>query len=98
VVSRYFRVKDDKKTIATWKLYLDSIHQIFTVRSVVSVTTGANFPVQKELTIDSSVTVSTTGHNVANTHNVVSHTSKDPEDTRGEYQMVRTVRTLVVTE
>jgi hypothetical protein len=98
VVSRYFRVKDDKKMIATWKLDLDNILQVFTVRSVVSVMTSANFPVQKELTIDATVTVSTTGHNVANTHNVVSHTSKGPEDTRGEYQMVRAVRTLADTE
>ena len=44
-ISRHFRAKDDKKTIATWKLDLDKILQVFDVRSVLAVKTSANFPV-----------------------------------------------------
>ena len=34
-VSRRFHAKNNKKTIATWKLDLDKILQVFTVRSIV---------------------------------------------------------------
>jgi len=43
-ISRHLRAKDDKKTIATWRLDLDKILQVFNVRSVLAVKTSANFP------------------------------------------------------
>ena len=43
-ISRHFRAKDDKKTIATWKLDLDKVLQVFNVRYVLAVKTSANFP------------------------------------------------------
>ena len=45
VVSRCFYAKSDKETIATWKLELEGIHQVFNVRSVIGVEKAANFPV-----------------------------------------------------
>ena len=35
VVSRRFHAKDDKKTIAAWRLDLDKILQVFKVRPVI---------------------------------------------------------------
>jgi hypothetical protein len=71
-VSRLFRAKNDKETIAAWKLDLDRILQVFNVGSVLSAWLLLTINFQTELAVNMHVTVSDIRHDVANTHTVVS--------------------------
>ena len=44
MISRRFHAKDDKETIAVWRLDLDKILQVFRVRSVVQMVAIADSP------------------------------------------------------
>ena len=43
MISRRFHAKDDRETIATWRLDLDKILQVLRVRSVAPMATIADF-------------------------------------------------------
>lgn len=81
-VSRLAHAKNDKETIATWRLDLDRILLVFNVRSVISVwlllLTAHS---QTELAINTHVTVSDIRHNVVNTHTIVSDIRNDVVNT-----------------
>jgi len=66
--------KNDEKTIATWRLELTRILQVFNVRLVHFFMTIVNSPLQTELATNARTTVS----DVANTHHgIVSDTHRD---------------------
>ena len=44
MISRRFHAKDDKETIAVWRLDLDKILQVFRVRSIVRMVAIVDFP------------------------------------------------------
>ena len=58
VVSRLLHAKNDKETIATWKLGLNRILHVFNVRSVVSTLALLVTAFQTELAVSAHVTMS----------------------------------------
>ena len=73
IISRLFHAKNDKETIASWRLDLNRILHIFNVRSVVSVRLLLNVSLQAELAVNTHVNISDVRRDVANTHTVVSN-------------------------
>jgi hypothetical protein len=56
-VSRLFRAKNDKETIANWRLELNRILHVFNVRSVISAWSSLTVNFQTELAVNTHVTV-----------------------------------------
>ena len=57
-VSRMLHAKNDKETIATWRLELNRILQVFSVRSITVPWPPLTDPFQTELALNTSVAVS----------------------------------------
>jgi hypothetical protein len=72
--SRLVHAKDDKDTIASWRLDLNRILHIFNVRPVVVVWLSPTVYFQTELAIDTNANVSDVRRDVTNTHTVVANT------------------------
>ena len=70
--SRLVHAKDDKDTIASWRLDLNRILHIFNVRPVVFVWLSPTVHFQTELAIDTNANVSDIRRDVTNTHTLVS--------------------------
>ena len=70
--SRLLHAKNDKETIIAWKLDLNRILQVFTVRPVISVWLLLTTQFQTELTLNTHVIVSDVHDGVVNTHTMVS--------------------------
>ena len=65
VVSRLVHARDDKDTIAAWKLDLNRILHVFNVRSVIFTQLSLTIPFQTELAMNTHMTVSEMHHNVS---------------------------------
>jgi len=88
LLSQLAHAKNDKETIAAWKLDLIRILQVFNVRSVGPVLAATDSSFQSELTL--------------NTHTIVSDIHRDMwrghEDTGSKNQAVSEAHTLSITE
>ena len=82
VISRLFHAKNDKETIASWRLDLDRILHIFNVRSVVFVRPLLTVYFQTELAINTRVNISDVRNDVTATRNVVSNIHNDVVNTQ----------------
>jgi methyl-accepting chemotaxis protein len=71
-VSRLFHAKNDKDTIAAWRLDLNRILHVFNVRSISLLPPLLIVCFQTELAINTHVAVADVRHDVANTHIIVS--------------------------
>ena len=69
-----FHAKNDKETIATWRLDLNRILHVFNVRSVSTAWALLTICFQTELSINTNIVVSDVHRDVTNTHTVVSNT------------------------
>ena len=76
-VTRMFHAKNDKETIATWRLDLNRILHIFNVRSITSVWPLSADHLQTELAINTNVAVSDIRHEVVNTRTIVTDVHRD---------------------
>ena len=74
-ISRYFREKDDNKAIATWRLDLNRVLQVFNVCFVTSILSLLKFRFQTEFERNTCADIR---HDVANTHATVSGIHRDP--------------------
>jgi hypothetical protein len=72
--SRLVHAKDDKDTIASWRLDLNRILHIFNVRPVAFAWLLPTVHFQTELAIDTNANVSDVRRDVTNTHTVVANT------------------------
>ena len=72
LASRYFHAKNDREKITTWRSDLNKILHIFNVRSIDYTWMSLTVHFQTELAINTHVTVSEIGQDVANTRTVVS--------------------------
>jgi len=88
LLSRLAHAKNDKETIAAWKLDLVRILQVFNVRSAGSVRRPLITSLQTELTLSAHTMVSDIHQNML----------KDSEDTGGRDQAVSGIRTPPITE
>jgi len=92
VVSRLLHAKNDKETIAAWKLDLNRMLHVFNVRLTVSVWLSLTVHSQTELVVNTHVTVSDIRHGVENTHTLVSDIHRNilraQEGTGGRNQLV----------
>ena len=70
--SRLLHAKNDRETIAAWKLDLNRVLHVFNVRSVTSVWLLLTIQFQTELIVKIHVIVSDVHDGVANTHTMVS--------------------------
>jgi len=90
-VSQLFHAKNDKETIASWKVELNMILQVFNVCSAVPVRSSLTVRFQTELAIN-------THHNVVNTRAMVSEMHrnmlKSQEGTDDQHPPVSHIRTL----
>lgn len=57
-ISQRYHAKDDKEAIATWRLSLDGVRQVFNVRSVTSAWPLLTICLQIELGVNTPTTVS----------------------------------------
>ena len=89
VVSRLVHARDDKDTIAAWKLDLNRILHVFNVRSAVFTQLSLTVPLQTELAINTHVTVSEMHHNVSG---IRSDVSKIREEIGGNVRSVSAPR------
>jgi len=76
-VSRMFHAKNDKETIATWRLDLDRTLHVFNVRSVPPARLPLTIHFQTELAINTNVVVSDVHHDVLTTQTIVSDVRHD---------------------
>ena len=83
IVSRLVHAKNDKKTIATWRLDLNRILLVFNVRPVVFLWLLLNIHIQTELAINTHVIVPGIHHEVTNAQTIVPDTHSGVADTRG---------------
>ena len=99
VVSRLFNAKDDKDTIAAWRLDLNRILQVFNVRSITSSPPLLTICFQTELAINTHIAVSNIGHEVADTRNIVSdvhqHVASTQNIVSDVYQNVASTHNIV---
>ena len=70
-VSRIVQARNDKDTIAAWKLELGRILQVFNVRSVIFTWPSLTAPFQTELAMNTHVTVSDIQHDVSRIREVI---------------------------
>jgi len=77
-----FHAKDDKDTIATWRLDLNRILHVFNVRSATTARPLLTVHFQTELAINTNVAVSDIRREVVNTHIVVSDVRHDISNTQ----------------
>ena len=80
-VSRIFHAKNDKETIAIWRLDLNRILHIFNVRFVTPARTPLTACFQTELVINTNVAVSDVHRDVLNTQTIVSGVRHDVTNT-----------------
>jgi len=96
--SRLLNAKNDKETIATWKLDLNRILHIFNVCPVVAARILLTIHLQMELVITTHVIVSDVHHDVLNTRVMVSeiHSTvvKGQEGTYNQRRSVSDICTL----
>jgi hypothetical protein len=87
-VSRRFHAKNNKETIAIWKLDLDKILQVFNVCPVIRVKTSVTLTLrfQREFT---RPIVSTIPHDVTNTHTVIYDARNDVAKTHTSVSDIR---------
>ena len=98
-VSRRLHAKNDKETIATWRLDLGEVLQVFNVRSVSEWRSFLTLRSQKELKPNTDVIVSTTPRDVVNTRTNVSDINrKGPENAHSQEWPVSAIYTLPGTE
>ena len=71
VVSRLFQAKDDRDTIAAWRLDLNRILHVFNVRLIISSPPLLILLFQTELAINTHVTVSDTRTIVSEIHRTI---------------------------
>jgi methyl-accepting chemotaxis protein len=71
-VSRLFHAKNDKETIAAWRLDLNRILHVFNVRFITLSLSLLIICFQTELAINTHIVVADVRRDVANTHNIVS--------------------------
>jgi len=88
LLSRFAHAKNDKETIAAWKLDLIRILQVFNVRSAGSVRRPLIASFQTELTLSAHTMVSDIHQNML----------RGSEDTGGKDQAVSGTRTPPITE
>ena len=69
-----FHAKNDRETIATWRLDLSRILHVFNVRSVTHAQPPLIVRFQTELAISTNIVVSDVRRDVTNTHTVVTGT------------------------
>jgi len=67
-----FHAKDDKETIATWRLDLNRILDVFNVRGLTPARPPLTAHFQTELAINTNVLVSDVHRDMLNTHSIVS--------------------------
>ena len=72
LLSRLVQAKNDKETIAAWKLDLNRTLHVFNVCSVVFTLLSLTVPFQTELAINTHVTVSDVHHDVSGIRHDVS--------------------------
>jgi len=77
LISRLFHAKNDKETIATWRLGLNRVLHVFNVRSTIYTRPVLNVRLQTELGINTHVVVSDIHEDVVNTHTIVSDVHRD---------------------
>ena len=71
-LSQFLHTKNDEKTIATWRLELTRVLQVFNVCPVHSIRSLLTFHFQDKLVINPPATVSDIRHDVADIHAIVS--------------------------
>jgi len=81
-LSRLFHARNDKETIASWRLDLNRILLIFNVRSVTPGWPSLSVRSQTELAVSTHVNVSDVGRDAANTRTVVSDIRDDVINTQ----------------
>ena len=98
LVSRLANAKNDKETIAAWRLDLNRILHIFNVRPAIAGWPLLTAHSQTELAINTRLAVSDVHHGVVNTHTMVSaihrNMLKSQEGTDDQLQLVSDIRTL----
>jgi LysM repeat protein len=72
--SRLVHAKDDKDTVASWRLDLNRILHIFNVRPIFSAWLSPTVHLQTELAIDTNANVSDVRRDVTNAHTIVTNT------------------------
>ena len=94
-----FQAKNDKETIASWRLDLNRILHVFNVSSVTSVWPLLTICFQTELSINTNIAVSDVHRDVTNAQTIVSNTQIVVSDTHvivSELQRdVTSTRTIV---
>ena len=81
-VSRMFHAKNDKETIATWRLDLNRILHVFNVRFVTATRPPLTVPFQTELAMNTSVAVSDAHQDILTTQTIVSDVHRDVQNTQ----------------
>jgi hypothetical protein len=93
-VTRLFHAKNDKETIAAWRLELNRILHVFSVRPAISAWSSLTVNLQTELAVTTHVTVSDIRHGVVDTRAIVSgirdDVSKIREGIGGHVQAAQT--------
>ena len=101
-VSRLFRAKSDKETIAGWKSDLSKILLVFNVRPVIVVWLLLTVRSQTELALNTHTIVSGMNHNVTKIHAIVSNIDstvmKIREGTDSQNRSVSITCTVFVTK
>ena len=93
VLSRLFNAKDDKETIAAWRLDLNRILHVFNVRSIPSSPPLLTIRFQTELAINTHVAVSEVRQEVTDTHNIVSDVQ---QNVTGTHNIVSDIHRTIV--
>jgi len=97
LLSRFAHAKNDKETIATWKLDLNRILHVFNVGFVIPVQPLLTVHPQAELSMNTHVVVSEVHHGVVTTQSMVSdihrNILKDQEGTDDQRRSVSDVST-----
>jgi len=81
-LSRMFHAKNDKETIATWRLDLNRILHVFNVCGVPPARPPLTTHSQTELAINTNIAVSDVHRDVLNTQTIVSDVHHDVTNTR----------------
>jgi len=76
-ISQFLHTKNDEKMIATWRLELTRILQVFNVCPVHSVRSLLTFHFQAQPVMNPPATISDVRHDVANAHAIVSDVHHD---------------------
>jgi len=88
LISRHLRAKNDKETIAAWRLDLMRILQVFNVRHIASLWLSLTLHFQTELVINTQIMVSDIHRTIV----------KGQEGSGDKNPLVSDTRTLTVTE